>query len=441
MKKIIITIISLFLVVGCSQQPTTNKEMNNRNTVNEKLTPATAPKAPTTFKEVLKRGPGKYGGSKYDKAKVQAELDKLPPNLPPEKVYNYLVALLAEDYNPVIEKMNQLDTSFKGPTAGPRGDIKNPDLKLNKKINIEVLLDSSGSMAEQIGGKTKMDLAKEAINQFVASMPQGASVALRVYGHKGSNQNKDKAISCNSSEVVYPLGAYDNQKFQSSLNKFTPTGWTPLALAIRSAQQDLSAQSNAENIIYIVSDGVETCGGNPVQEAQQLHNSNVKAVVNIIGFDVDNAGQKALQQVAQSGGGTYYTVNNQEDLKAYFNQQYDELSKKWGEWLSKDTDNVLKESTNKLDTLGKLLDLGTSTLNTETQHIIDAKNYLSEKGKIDGMLLYSYITDRQNMIQNFITQKYEQLLDELNSNSTNRLKEGTKVYEDAKNKINQQSNQ
>lgn len=85
------------------------------------------------------------------------------------------------------------------------------------------------------------------------------------------------------------------------IERFQPTGWTPLALAIRSAQQDLSAQSAAENIIYIVSDGIETCGGNAVKEAKTLHNSNVKAVVNMIGFDVNHAGQQTLQQVASLG--------------------------------------------------------------------------------------------------------------------------------------------
>ncbi|MBN2910618.1 VWA domain-containing protein [Polycladomyces sp. WAk] len=436
MKKMIALLLSLILLAACSQQPLSSKGSNQENERKSELTPTTAPKAATTIDGIVKQGPGIYGGSKYDKQKVYAALDKVPPNLPPEKLYNYLVALLAEDYNPIIPKMNNFDTGFSKP-VGPQGSIKTPGV-LNKKVNIEILLDSSGSMAEQIDGRTKMDLAKEAINQFVASMPQGANVSLRVYGHKGSNQNKDKAISCNSSEVVYPLGAYDNQKFQSSLNQFQPTGWTPLALAIRSAQQDLSAQSNAENIIYIVSDGVETCEGNPVQEAQQLHNSNVKAVVNIIGFDVDNAGQKALQQVAQSGGGTYYTVNNQEDLKAYFNKQYDELSKKWGEWLSKDTNDVGQQTSKKLDAIGKLLNDGVNKVDIEYNHFMDAKEYLVTKQKVsDVPSLEQFIKDRSNLIHDYIVKKHGQLIDEIGQNAVDRYGESRNQYEDAQNQINQ----
>lgn len=64
--------------------------------------------------------------------------------------------------------------------------------KVSGTANIAILLDASGSMAQKIGGKTKMDLAKEAVNQFVSSMPEGSNVSLRVYGHKGSNSDNDK---------------------------------------------------------------------------------------------------------------------------------------------------------------------------------------------------------------------------------------------------------
>jgi len=41
---------------------------------------------------------------------------------------------------------------------------------------------------------------------------------------------------------------------------------------------------NAKNVVYVVSDGIETCGGDPVKAAEELHTSNIKAVVNISGL-------------------------------------------------------------------------------------------------------------------------------------------------------------
>src|SRR5690606_26181562 len=148
------------------------------------------------------------------------------------------------------------------------------------------------------------------------------------------NQQKDKELSCKSTEVVYPLGAYDESSFQKSLDKFRPSGWTPLAAAIEQAKSDLSEKTgeNVENIIYVVSDGIETCGGDPVKAAKELHQSEIQAIVNIIGFDVNNAGQRALKKVAEAGGGKYTTVSTGEDLRKHLEREYDRLRDKWYEW-------------------------------------------------------------------------------------------------------------
>ena len=84
-----------------------------------------------------------------------------------------------------------------------------------------------------------------------------------------------------------------------------------------------------ENIVYVVSDGIETCGGDPVKAAKDLHESDIQAVVNIIGFDVDNEGQRALKKVAEAGGGKYATVNTGEDLREHLEEEYRSLREAW----------------------------------------------------------------------------------------------------------------
>ena len=289
--------------------------------------------AATDVEGMLREGPGKYAGDKYDEEKVKAELDKLPDNMTADEAYNHLVALLAEDYKPMLKELDELDPTIKTNIKTP-GGVNAPEGELPKQVNVEILLDASGSMAGRVSGGVKMDLAKEAIRNFVSKLPEGAQVALRVYGHKGSNQQKDKELSCKSTEVVYPLGAYDKSSFQKSLDKFRPTGWTPLAAAIEQAKSDLSGKTgeNVENIIYVVSDGIETCGGDPVKAAKELHQSEIQAIVNIIGFDVDNAGQRALKKVAEAGGGKYTTVSTGEDLRKHLEEEYERLAEEWEIW-------------------------------------------------------------------------------------------------------------
>ncbi len=86
---------------------------------------------------------------------------------------------------------------------------------------------------------------------------------------------------------------------------------------MKEAKKDLEEQQeeNTENVMYIVSDGKKACGGDPVKVAKELNQSDIKAVVNIIGFDVDDQGQRALKAAAKAGGGReYFSARDEEDL-------------------------------------------------------------------------------------------------------------------------------
>lgn len=182
--------------------------------------------------------------------------------------------------------------------------------------NIAIHLDSSGSMAAYVPGGIKMDLAKSAIKKYASGLPQDSVISLRVYGHEGTGSDNDKTLSCSSTAIMYDANSYQDEGFTNALTQFKPSGWTPLAATIKSAYDDLKVRSadNSENILFIVSDGIETCGGNPVEEAKRLANSDLNVKVNIIGFNVDDEGQKQLKETAAAGNGTYYTVNSNIDL-------------------------------------------------------------------------------------------------------------------------------
>ncbi len=70
----------------------------------------------------------------------------------------------------------------------------------------------------------------------------------------------------------------------------------------------------------VVSDGVETCGGNPVEEAQKVSNSNIKPIMNIIGFQVDHEAEKQLKEIAEVSKGKYVLANNAKELQDQFKE-------------------------------------------------------------------------------------------------------------------------
>jgi len=69
-------------------------------------------------------------------------------------------------------------------------------------------------------------------------------------------------------------------------------------------------------VIYVVSDGQETCGGDPVSVARAINGGSTRAVVNIIGFAVPSGEAAALAAVAAAGGGRFVNVEADSEADA-----------------------------------------------------------------------------------------------------------------------------
>ncbi|MGE6630333.1 VWA domain-containing protein [Bacillus sp. NPDC077027] len=192
--------------------------------------------------------------------------------------------------------------------------------------HVVILLDLSGSMAQSIDGDKKIDIAKRSIQSFAGILSDETQVLLRVFGHEGNNKNAGKAVSCGSSEAVYGFATYEESTFENALNLYGPTGWTPLAKALTDTKEDFQNNTTSgKNIVYVVSDGQETCGGSPSQAAKGLHEEGVETIVNIIGFDVNQQEAKHLQSVAKAGGGQYQPAANADELNEILQKEAQSL--------------------------------------------------------------------------------------------------------------------
>ncbi|MDQ0230840.1 VWA domain-containing protein [Metabacillus malikii] len=420
--------LTLSILVACGSNETVKKEANQGDSVDketnvdekekeEKEVEEEEFEIATTIEEIIKEKPGKYSGNKYNQAIVHRDLDENSfQDKDSFQVYQYLLGLMSEsetfeEHYEFAESFNaNIETTVSGTPEGMKLD---DGQVVNGVSNIAILLDASGSMAQKIGGKTKMELAKEAINNFVASMPEGANVSLRVYGHKGSNSDSDKELSCASTELVYELNAYNEADFKASLDSFRPTGWTPIANAIMESKKDFEKAANdAQNIIYVVSDGIETCDGDPVKAAKELHDSNIKAVVNIIGFDVDSNGQKQLLEVAEAGGGQYETVNSADDFKKVWEKERVRLYNEWSKWSSENYNKVSREQTEKVNELYKKKSEFSNLMYAEKNHLSEAAYYLYNQEQISSDVrkeVESLISQRKNILDDYEGRFKEQI--------------------------------
>ncbi len=129
------------------------------------------------------------------------------------------------------------------------------------------------------------------------------------------------------------MNNYNGDALGQALNGIKPAGWTPLAKAIEEAKKDLSSYKgeNNTNIIYLVSDGIETCDGDPVSQAKGLADSDIQPIVNVIGFDLNAEGQKQLKEVAEAAKGIYSNARNQQELKQEL-ERASAIAKRWTEW-------------------------------------------------------------------------------------------------------------
>ncbi|QWC23096.1 VWA domain-containing protein [Bacillus haikouensis] len=324
MRKLAALLISCSLIglAGCSGEETANKDKKEPASEETKKTEEKAaadfPEAPSEAEEIVKQPYGEKmqevvkkveNGTETDIDKMEDIMNDFPAEgLSEEEIFNGLVNWFALDYSEPYDALKNYDPDF------GEYDIA---AKEEKKKNVAILIDSSGSMAAEVSGGQKMELAKEAVSKFAAGFPDDATISLRVYGHKGTGSDADKKLSCSSDELIYEPNTYDQSSFDKALTQFKPSGWTPLGSSLKSAYEDLKqkAGEDTENIVYVVSDGVETCDGNPVEEAGKLADSDLKAAVNIIGFDVDDKGQEQLKAAAEDGNGKYFTVNSKVELE------------------------------------------------------------------------------------------------------------------------------
>jgi hypothetical protein len=198
---------------------------------------------------------------------------------------------------------------------------------LTQEQNILIILDVSGSMAELVGGQTRMDVAKEVILDYVTVVSDLANLGFMVLGNRGDGTDAGKPESCSGADVLAAIGTLSPEDFAGILAPLQPNGWTPLGAALTTSEAAFTGLEGGNNKVVLVTDGLETCGGDPVAVAQYLHSqTSIQLTVDVVGFAVQNDEEAAeLARIAEAGGGIYYDAKTAEDFRAYFRQSADEV--------------------------------------------------------------------------------------------------------------------
>ena len=195
--------------------------------------------------------------------------------------------------------------------------IRNPVSSGSDISDFVVVLDCSGSMKELTPERaTKMDAAKRVVTRFISETPEGKRLALIVYGTRPTNI---KAISCQDVQVVQhlaPLDAAAKERLALLISRLKPAGATPLALAMQTAGRELSSSQGFSQLV-VVTDGMETCDGNPGQVADELTRTlSLPHGIDVVGFGVAPREKQALQNIVAKGKGHFYDARTAPELSS-----------------------------------------------------------------------------------------------------------------------------
>ena len=177
-----------------------------------------------------------------------------------------------------------------------------------------LILDASGSMmAQDAGGQTRLDAAKEASKNFSRSVSEDSELGFMVYGTKVGNSPEEREAGCKDVTTLLPVGKGNAGKISGEVDKVNASGHTPMGPALKQAAKELPDEG--ERSIVLVSDGEDTCAPPPVCDvAKDLHKQGIDLTINTVGFLVDPAARKELQCIAEAGGGEYLDAQDAESL-------------------------------------------------------------------------------------------------------------------------------
>jgi len=240
-----------------------------------------------------------YGDGNYSRDR---DHDGFPDRLESETGYN-------PDVNESLEK------STKG---GKCGVLKTDPVKLTRPDNVLIILDISGSMSTPLGGSTRMELARKILKNYIDALPESMKVGLVIYGKTGCDEN--------SVEVMSPITASGRGSLREKIDSLGPRGQTPIAMTLRKVPEFFKGMENENNNLILISDGMESCGGDPVKEIIDLKESVIDPEVTVIGLGVDSRTKGQLSKIARASGGVYSDVKNEKDFVKAFENFFNKLS-------------------------------------------------------------------------------------------------------------------
>jgi Ca-activated chloride channel family protein len=144
------------------------------------------------------------------------------------------------------------------------------------------VFDASQSMYGRWQSDTKFNIATRLFIGILDSLKnvKNLELALRVYGHQKQFPPQD----CNDTRLEVPFGKDNISRIKNVLKYVVPKGTTPIAYSLQQAIRDFTPCDNCRNIVVLITDGLEECGGDPCAVSHELQKNGIILKPFIIGI-------------------------------------------------------------------------------------------------------------------------------------------------------------
>ena len=170
------------------------------------------------------------------------------------------------------------------------------------------IFDASFSMSDRWQNDIKMDVAKKILTEIIDSIRNvpDLQMGLRTLGAEHSLYPER---DCHDTRLVVPIAANSATTIEYEIQKIQPMGTTPLAYTLGQCADDFKPCDNCHDVIILLTDGIEECGGDPCEVAKQLHARGINLRPFIIGIgNEDFAG-------TYNCVGKFYDVKKEQNFK------------------------------------------------------------------------------------------------------------------------------
>lgn len=196
--------------------------------------------------------------------------------------------------------------------AAHAGDA-NADSSSRCTSDVMLVLDASGSMAASDfsdGAPNRMHRVRVALARVVPAVSRVRRIGLIVYG-PGKTHN-----SCGHVDLKFTPSPDAASTIMDIADRLRPLGRTPLVRSVEMAIDVLKDSPRPAEIV-VLTDGEDTCGGDPCGLAHRLKAAGGDVTVHVVGFrlpkESETSGARCL---ADATGGKFAVAETTDELEA-----------------------------------------------------------------------------------------------------------------------------